>query len=698
MEALKKYKFLLLCILSLGMVGCDPEAKEGEDGEVLVKKVLLDQTEVTLKEGVSFELTATVTPNNATNKELKWESDDEDVAIVSKKGVVRALSEGTATITVTAKDGSKKKATCDVIVEPLRPGEVLVDSIVIDRKKLSLDLDEVEYLYASVVPYYATNTSLTWTSSNEDVVEVQGYGSQAEIIAVGGGSAVISVMATDGSGKFAKCEVSVTAPTPEPDPVADDVKRKLEAVGLEFVNTINAETHENIVEVIDYIDRTYGSYDFDDAYYEKLESLVEETGGDDYYSRSLNPVEAMSFMTKACVGAAQAGAQLSTRATHIYTCAIEAGLPDLYGKFTPNSYEEIWEYDASVKDRIEASFTDGKGQKWVATLKGSKSTTTVRVHSKYNEQNNKIHDGQLSDSEIYNEEYTYVFDVPEQITFVVKCGSSTVVDMTVNSSLAFEADADVESEYNEYYSYNDYWDEYWYDYDDYDESVRLEIDYKNLNVDAKLVVNGYEETFKTNVTNAGITASAGVKIDGKSMLQAAADAVADLDAFLNAAQNNNGEVDPDEVADMFKSVSLDLDVLGQVQLKASVPNFKNLYNASKQAMEVLEYGGSFSEFSNCVEDYNEAFGIKLYFDKKSSEVAHIEIEARENDDNWEEDSEYTSYPVIVIASNNSRHNIEDYFDDEASFSDLIEAVEDLADEFENLYGSYFESEDEYYPY
>ena len=69
----------------------------------------------TIEKGKTETLTATITPGNATNKAVTWESDDTDVATVSDAGVVTAKAAGTANITVTTVDGGKT-ATCVVTV------------------------------------------------------------------------------------------------------------------------------------------------------------------------------------------------------------------------------------------------------------------------------------------------------------------------------------------------------------------------------------------------------------------------------------------------------------------------------------------------------------------------------------------------------------------------------------------------------
>ena len=81
-----------------------------------VTGVTLDQAELALYTGGSATLSATVTPENATNTSLTWASDAENIATVDQSGNVKAVGAGTATITATAADGSGKSATCTVTV------------------------------------------------------------------------------------------------------------------------------------------------------------------------------------------------------------------------------------------------------------------------------------------------------------------------------------------------------------------------------------------------------------------------------------------------------------------------------------------------------------------------------------------------------------------------------------------------------
>lgn len=87
----------------------------GDRVTYVVRGVSLDQYVLTLIEGGTAQLTATVEPSDATNKKVTWSSSAPGVATVDASGNVTAVAEGTATITATTDDGGKT-ATCTVTV------------------------------------------------------------------------------------------------------------------------------------------------------------------------------------------------------------------------------------------------------------------------------------------------------------------------------------------------------------------------------------------------------------------------------------------------------------------------------------------------------------------------------------------------------------------------------------------------------
>ena len=479
-------------------------------------------------------------------------------------------------------------------------------------------------------------------------------------------------------------------------------KTRLQDAGLEFVNAIKAENHENLVDVSAFIDEKYGDYGIDEDYFDKLEALYKETRPDeDYYSaaRKSNPVAAIRDLMAISLTAAQKGAQLVESAEYIYTSTLKAGLKDLYGGFKPDAKYETWVYDKSVTDRLEVEFTDDHNQKWVATLKGSKETT--RIHMTVNDKNVEkyLYEGGPdagTSSEyvrLYEEEYT--LDVPKQITFTVKCNSGAIVDMTVNSDLAFEWAYNEESESTGYLSwYEDIWsyEGGWYGYEDSDwtGTSSIGIDYTNLNVDARLNVNGYEETFKSTATKSGISASAGVKINGKSMLEAEAALNADIDNIIKQINDAANEDDEDIQVDVtaVKEVSMYMDIMGKVQIVGKCDKFEELYDAIID-LEEADDENDFKKYERNLAQINDTYNVTLHYDNTETVQANIELEAYEEESEWDEGYTYFEVrPVLVFAADSSRYSFEDYFT-ESSFSDLIEAVEDLGDDFEKMVERYF---------
>ena len=174
---------------------------------VPVTGVTLDETKLALEVGGSKTLTKTVTPTNATNQNVTWESDNTQVATVDEHGQVTAVSAGTATITVKTEDGDKT-AECKVTVNA--PQAVPVTGVTLDKAELTLKEGSTGTLEAKVEPSDATNKTVTWESNKTNVATVEQDGT---VKAVGAGEATIKVTAQDGSGQYAECKVTVSAPT-----------------------------------------------------------------------------------------------------------------------------------------------------------------------------------------------------------------------------------------------------------------------------------------------------------------------------------------------------------------------------------------------------------------------------------------------------------------------------------------------------
>ena len=172
---------------------------------VNVTEVTLDKTELTLTEGETETLTATVRPDNADNRKVTWSSDKTEVATVDGDGRVTAVKSGEAVVTVTTEDGGKT-ASCKVTV---KANTVSVTEVTLDRTELTLTEGETETLTATVKPDNADNRKVTWSSDKTEIATVDGAG---RVTAVKAGEAVITVTTEDG-GKTATCKVTVKAKT-----------------------------------------------------------------------------------------------------------------------------------------------------------------------------------------------------------------------------------------------------------------------------------------------------------------------------------------------------------------------------------------------------------------------------------------------------------------------------------------------------
>ncbi len=147
-------------------------------------------------------------PANATNKAVTWSSNNKAIATVNSKGLVTAVKKGTATITVTTKDGNKT-ATCTVTV---KAKEVKVTGVKLDKETLTRQVGDSYQLKATVLPENATNKAVTWSSSNKAIATVN---SKGLVTAKTVGTATITVTTKD-QNKTATCTITVKAkPTNE---------------------------------------------------------------------------------------------------------------------------------------------------------------------------------------------------------------------------------------------------------------------------------------------------------------------------------------------------------------------------------------------------------------------------------------------------------------------------------------------------
>lgn len=173
---------------------------------IAVTSVVLGNTELTLVEGEEEKLAVAVTPENATDKSVVWESGNESVATVSQEGLVTAVGEGKATITVKTNDGGFS-ASCEVTV---KKKVIAVTGVKLSAASMTLREGDKGTLTATVEPANATNKNVEWWTSDLDVVSVTSTsgGSNGYVEARGAGKATVTVKTEDGEFS-ASCEITV---------------------------------------------------------------------------------------------------------------------------------------------------------------------------------------------------------------------------------------------------------------------------------------------------------------------------------------------------------------------------------------------------------------------------------------------------------------------------------------------------------
>jgi uncharacterized protein YjdB len=162
----------------------------------------------TMYTGKKLTLKAKVNPANASNKALTWKSSNTKIAKVASNGVVTGVKAGTVKITATAKDGSRKSATCTVTVRQS------VSKITLSKTNVVLPKKGSSYkVRVTVAPKNAYNKNVAVKSAKTKVAKVSAStvksGKTVKITAVKKGKTKVVFTAKDGSKKSATCKVTV---------------------------------------------------------------------------------------------------------------------------------------------------------------------------------------------------------------------------------------------------------------------------------------------------------------------------------------------------------------------------------------------------------------------------------------------------------------------------------------------------------
>ena len=195
-----------LSVVAAIAVGCeepDTPSVNAEPQTVAVTGVTLNKTSISLIEGDTETLTATIAPSDATNKEVSWKSSDATIATVDNSGKVTAVKAGNCKIYAESLADKTKQAICEVTVTP----DLTLKGISFPYASITMKRNETKQLQVVFNPEYAENKNVTWDSYDPSVATITADGM---VTAVWNGEADIIATSQEG-GFFATCQIIVSS-------------------------------------------------------------------------------------------------------------------------------------------------------------------------------------------------------------------------------------------------------------------------------------------------------------------------------------------------------------------------------------------------------------------------------------------------------------------------------------------------------
>ncbi len=166
---------------------------------IAVESISISDSEIDLIVGDEYTLTATISPEDATDKSITWKSSNRAIATVDENGKVTAVAVGTVSIYASSSNG----LTAECIVH-VHPGIIEVESIRLTNTELLMREGFTADLIAIISPENATDKTVTWASTNEEIATVDQNGI---VTAIHQGETIVS--ATTNNGLQALCHVTV---------------------------------------------------------------------------------------------------------------------------------------------------------------------------------------------------------------------------------------------------------------------------------------------------------------------------------------------------------------------------------------------------------------------------------------------------------------------------------------------------------
>ena len=184
--------------------------------------ILMSPSSAALKIGESLLLTATIYPENTSDKSLVWSSENPEIASVSSTGVVTAI--GTGITTISARNGHSI-AKCTITVSPIE-----ATSISLNVKDETIFVASTTQLIANISPANVTDKTITWTSSKPEIATVSKEG---VVVGVAVGTTTVTATCGDVS---ASCQINVVHRIPDIDPFVTTSNRDISTLSGRPVN------------------------------------------------------------------------------------------------------------------------------------------------------------------------------------------------------------------------------------------------------------------------------------------------------------------------------------------------------------------------------------------------------------------------------------------------------------------------------
>lgn len=167
---------------------------------ILAEQLILDKYQVVMCLHDTVSVSASVLPDNTTNPDLVWSTENEEIAIV-EDGKLTAIGLGETIVWARTTDGSNLAVSCSVICNP-----ILAESIQITQKSVTLQLGDSIEINAIVLPENTTYSAYTLSTDSPECIQIKGH----TIYAIGvSNNAIVTAFTTDGSNLSDECMVEI---------------------------------------------------------------------------------------------------------------------------------------------------------------------------------------------------------------------------------------------------------------------------------------------------------------------------------------------------------------------------------------------------------------------------------------------------------------------------------------------------------